>query len=189
VREELFFSQNSTAEHPSYLANVTGYEYFATALETRTHKKRYYFTRFLNQTSTRKLIHVGEQPFNNVSSNVATSFLNDLEFSSKAQMEQLLNLKYRVLIYVGQMDLITPHVGVANFIRSMDFEGKSEFEKSERRIMRDLKRGDVSGYVKAHANLFYVVVRNAGHHAPSDEPRWCREMVEKFISGTSDEDF
>lgn len=183
IKNDLLFSPNS------YLSNVTGYESFASILDTRIHKKRDYYTRFLNQSSTRKLIHVGDQPFNNVSARVVADLLDDFERSSKSELESLLNLKYRVLIYVGQMDMVTPHVGVANFIRSMNFEGKAEFETSERRIVRELKRGEVSGYVKAHGGLFYMVVRNAGHHAPSDEPRWCREMVERFISGTSDEDF
>lgn len=171
----------------SYLSNVTGYENFASALETRTHKKRDYYSRFLNQSSTRKLIHVGSRPFNNASSRVLQDLSDDYEKSSKFEMESLINLKYRVLIYVGQMDLITPHVGVANFISSLNFDGKSAYEASERRIIRELKRGEVSGYVKAHDNFYYVIVRNAGHHAPSDEPRWCREIVERFVTGKSDD--
>jgi len=123
-----------------------------------------------------------------VSTRVAELLYEDFENSYKDEMAQLLNLKYKSLVYVGQMDLVTPHVGVANFLKSMDYTGKVEFEKSDRRILRDLKRGDVSGYVKSHENLFYVVIRNAGHHAPADQPRWSREIIERFVAGTLDKD-
>jgi len=171
----------------SFLRNTTGFQYLASALETKIHKKRDYFNRFLNQSSTKKVIHVGDQAFVNVSTRVAELLYKDFEKSYKDEMAQLLNLKYKSLVYVGQMDLVTPHVGVANFLRSLDFVGKEEFDKSDRRIVRDLKRQDVSGYVKSHENLFYVIIRNAGHHVPADQPRWSREIVERFVAGSLDD--
>lgn len=183
MKSDLLFSPTS------YLSNITGYDNFASVLDTKVHKKRDYYVRFLNQSSTRKLIHVGEQPFLNTSSLVLSHLAPDLEVSYKSDLESLLNNQYRVLLYVGQMDMVTPHLGMSQFLRSLNYTGSSAFTAAPRKIVRDLKRGDVSGYLKAQGNLYYMIVRNAGHHAPSDQPRWCREMVERFVFGKSEDDF
>ena len=42
----------------------------------------------------------------------------------------------------------------------------------------------MSGYVKGDGNFKLMLIRNAGHSAPMDQPQWTLRMVEAFINGT-----
>ena len=39
---------------------------------------------------------------------------------------------------------------------------------------------ELGGYVKGDGNLKFMLLRNAGHSAPMDQPQWALRMVEKF---------
>jgi vitellogenic carboxypeptidase-like protein len=42
---------------------------------------------------------------------------------------------------------------------------------------------ELAGYVKGDGNLKLMLVRNAGHSVPMDQPQWALRMVEAFIDG------
>ena len=41
----------------------------------------------------------------------------------------------------------------------------------------------VAGYVREAKNLLQVMVRNAGHILPYDQPKWAFDMIQRFIQG------
>ena len=43
---------------------------------------------------------------------------------------------------------------------------------------------ELSGYVKGDGNLKLMLIRNAGHSVPVDQPQWMLRIVEAFINGT-----
>ena len=43
---------------------------------------------------------------------------------------------------------------------------------------------ELSGYVKGDGNLKLMLIGNAGHSVPVDQPQWMLRIVEAFINGT-----
>lgn len=40
---------------------------------------------------------------------------------------------------------------------------------------------DLAGYVKQAGNLTEVLFRNAGHMVPTDQPKWCLDLLTRFV--------
>ena len=105
----------------------------------------------------------------------------DIAQSVKPIVEQILNLGYKVLIYSTQLDVIVPHVGIRNFVNSLNWIGSNKFRKTGQRLWR--VNQDVAGYIKSSDNLNYLFIRNAGHSAPYDQPEVCFRMITDFTRG------
>ncbi|XP_047999677.1 vitellogenic carboxypeptidase-like [Leguminivora glycinivorella] len=115
------------------------------------------------------------------------SFTNDSEGyctneSMAPWISELLEY-YRVLVYNGQLDIIIPYPGTVDFIRHLNFSGAEEYEKASRNVWR--VNGDVAGYVKQAGKLTEILVRNAGHMVPLDQPEWARDMITRFTYNRS----
>ena len=42
---------------------------------------------------------------------------------------------------------------------------------------------ELAGYAKHVGNLTVVLVRNAGHMVPHDQPLWALDLINRFTSG------
>ena len=42
---------------------------------------------------------------------------------------------------------------------------------------------ELAGYAKVAGNLTEVLVRNAGHMVPLDQPKWAWELFNSFVTG------
>lgn len=42
-------------------------------------------------------------------------------------------------------------------------------------------QNELAGYVKGDGNLKFMLVRNAGHSVPMDQPQWMLRIVDSFI--------
>lgn len=104
------------------------------------------------------------------------------QLSVKSWVAEILD-NIRVLIYNGHLDLLVPYPETVNFLKRLDFKGAKKYEKAERHIWR-IDR-DVAGYVKEAGNLVEVLVRNAGHMVPADQPVWALDMITKFTRNQS----
>jgi len=64
----------------------------------------------------------------------------------------------------------------------IDWKYSKEFETSERSIWKVMKNDkEIAGYAKHFGNFTQVVVRNAGHIVPFDQPRAAFDMIKRFI--------
>ncbi len=43
--------------------------------------------------------------------------------------------------------------------------------------------GDLAGYAKQVGNFSVVLVRNAGHMIPYDQPKWAFDLISRFTAG------
>ena len=95
-----------------------------------------------------------------------------------------------VLIYNGNLDVIVHIPGMNKMINSLEWSGRGEFDKSERKtfwVYNDRTRqGELAGYVKEGGGLTVATIRNAGHMVPISQPLWALELVTQFthISAT-----
>ena len=161
--------------------NFTGLEQYYNFLLS-THPPSFEnHVKFLDKNNcTRRSLHVGNQPYTESSNSVLLSLRNDILQSCKSSMEDLLNSKlYKVLIYNGQLDLIVSPPSVNSFLRQLKWYGSQEFSGATKTIWR--VNQDIAGYKKSYGNLTHILIRNAGHIVPYDQPQWALKMINEFI--------
>ncbi|XP_054262082.1 venom serine carboxypeptidase-like [Macrosteles quadrilineatus] len=138
------------------------------------------FQPFVTNTSIRNALHVGENQFND-GKTIALALKDDIMKSVKSNVEELLE-NYRVLFYFGQLDVICAYPLGEQMIQQFNWSGKAEFQQAQRRVW--WVHEDLAGYCKSGGGLTEVMVRNAGHLVPADQPVWTLELLNKFVSGT-----
>lgn len=76
------------------------------------------------------------------------------------------------------MDLLIHYQGQEAFLKHLEFSAAEKYKTAKRKIWH--VNGDIAGYAKEAGNLVEVLVRNAGHMVPSDQPVWALDMITKF---------
>lgn len=87
------------------------------------------------------------------------------------------------MIYNGQLDVIIAYPASEHFIANLNWQGKSQYNNASRLVWK--VGGDVAGYAREVGNFRQVMVRNAGHILPYDQPKWAFDMMQRFIHGKS----
>ena len=171
-----------------YLANVTGFSNYFNALSPVYPTAP--FGTYLNLPEVQQALHVNKT-FAGYTKAVEVAIVNDVAQSMKDLFPTLLE-NYKVLLYSGQFDVIVGAPLTIAFLRSIQWSGAATFETATRKIWRSRSpvigtmgqlhgTNDVAGYHTQSGNLEYVVVRNAGHMVPSDQPIWALDMITRFI--------
>lgn len=166
----------------TYFYNVTGLKFYYNIMYDHGSDAFNYYLKFLNQTDTKKLIHVGNLTFGDLSLKVEEALVEDLMKSVKPYIEKLLNAGYRMLFYNGQFDIIVAPPLTENFLLNLNWKGSDQYKNATRRIYK-VNRNDreVAGYVRVAQNLYQAVIRKGGHILPFDQPRVVYDLVKKFI--------
>lgn len=87
----------------------------------------------------------------------------------------------KVLLFNGQLDIIVAYPLTESFVHSLGWQNKADFAESPR---VQWKIGSVTaGYVQEYKNLAVVMVRNAGHMVPYDQPVLGFDLINRFTSG------
>uniref|UniRef100_A0A0A9YIS5 Carboxypeptidase n=1 Tax=Lygus hesperus TaxID=30085 RepID=A0A0A9YIS5_LYGHE len=133
---------------------------------------------YLNSSDVRRHIHVGNSTFVDLSGTVYRHLLSDNLVSTKTKLETLMD-HYRVLLYSGQLDLICAYSLTMNYVRKLKWKGAVEYRKAERQ--RWFVGKDVAGYFKSAGNFTELLVRDAGHMVPGDQPVWALRMITNFV--------
>jgi len=138
-----------------------------------------YYESFLVEPEVRKGIHVGNQKYSNISMEVYAHLYLDFGRSVVPLVQDLLNNDYRVMVYSGQVDIIITSTGSEKFINNLDWKCKDAYKVTDRGIW---KMGNkIAGYAREVGNLKQVLVRNAGHILPYDQPEVALDMMTRFI--------
>jgi carboxypeptidase C (cathepsin A) len=87
----------------------------------------------------------------------------------------------RVLIYNGQNDIIVNTAGVLNYLNTLDWHGLRAWSRTEKQQW--ILNGKNVGWYKNYDNLAFVLLKNAGHLVPADQPGPAINMINRFISG------
>ncbi|CAG0917791.1 unnamed protein product [Notodromas monacha] len=164
----------------SYFKNVTGSDYYFNILQFREPKEFSYYVDFINRPEVRQAIHVGNKAFHN-GSKVESLLFEDMMKSVKPWFEDILNSGIRVLLFNGQLDIIVAYPLTENFVRSLRWRHAADFKDSPR---HQWKIGAVTaGYAQEYENFGLVLVRNAGHMVPYDQPVLGYDLINRFTTG------
>lgn len=202
-----------TANTGSYFKNATGLNYYYNFLLDTEPADFEYYNAYLGLSETREVgflrdlsfvfvyqtyglfisqaIHVGNRPYNDGAA-VEQHIVNDIMQSVRPWVEELLDAGYRTLIYSGQLDIIVAAPLSENFLQALQWKGKERYRAAPRTIYKVGQRGGagdnsqelVAGYVRQVDGLLYqIIIRNAGHILPYDQPLVAHDMITRFVRG------
>ncbi|XP_063832819.1 venom serine carboxypeptidase [Ostrinia nubilalis] len=160
----------------SIFYNMTGFNFYFNYLHTKDYTNYEDFGPMLQKSSVRKAIHVGDLPFNN-GSIVEQHLKQDVMKSVAPWISELLD-HYYVVIYNGQLDIIVAYPLTINYLRNLNFTGSEDYKTAKRYIWK--VDDEVAGYVKQAGKLVEIMVRNAGHMVPGDQPKWALDLITRF---------
>ena len=160
----------------SLFANMSGFDLYFNYLHTKDYTQSEDFGPMLQKTAVRKAIHVGELPFNN-GTIVEEHLKEDVMKSVAPWVSELLD-HYYVVIYNGQLDIIVAYPLTLNYLRNLNFTGAEDYKTAKRYIWK--VDGEIAGYVKQAGKLVEIMVRNAGHMVPGDQPKWALDLITHF---------
>lgn len=168
---------------PSYFKNVTGLDFYYNFLLSSEPECFSYYHAFVDSPTVRKAIHVGNLTFNNGDA-TENHLKEDIMQSVKPWLAALMDKdKYKVLIYSGQLDIIIAYPLTDSFLSSMQWSGAEAFDKAPRKIWKRPDGKGVAGYVRTVGNFTQVLVRDAGHILPYDQPEVALDLITRFIDG------
>lgn len=165
--------------YPTFYENVTGQTNYFNFLAPVYPPNPYQV--YLQKNSTRAAIHTGTLAYNDYNTTVESYLTLDWMQSIRYKLVALLD-NYKVLIYNGQNDIILAAPIAENFLRTVTWSGQNQYLSSARQIWK-LKPDDyqVAGYVRKANKFTQVVIRDAGHLAPLDQPQRCLQMIENYV--------
>jgi carboxypeptidase C (cathepsin A) len=85
-----------------------------------------------------------------------------------------------VLIYNGQNDIVVNTAGVLNYLNTLNWHGLRMWSRTPKQQW--ILNGKNVGWYKSYENLLFVLVKNAGHLVPSDQPGPAVNMITRFVS-------
>lgn len=162
--DTIFRAATGFKNYYNYLKAWDTMEYINNALKT-----------FLNDPIIKRSLHVGNISFD--STGVEKNMQLDVMKSVAPWISELLS-NYRVLFYNGQLDVIIGYPLTVNFLQNLKFNGSEEYKTAQRHLWH--VDNQLAGYIKKAGNLTEVLVRNAGHLVPGDQPRWSFELISMF---------
>lgn len=174
-------------QHPegSLFKNMTGFTTYFNYLKQQDDGSDAPMGKFLQRTDVRKAIHVGALPFHGLDGDenkVEEHLKLDVMDTIAPWLTELLS-KYRVCIYNGQLDIIVAYPLSISYLKKLPFAHADEYKKAPRYIWR--VGNDIAGFVHEVGNIVEVLVRNAGHMVPADQPKWAFDLITRFTHGKS----
>jgi len=106
--------------------------------------------------------------------------VDDLSRSSEFLFPEILQ-KIPVLLYNGNYDLICNILGTTTWATTLDWPYQQDFNNAKAHNWT--VAGETVGNYKSAATLTHLMVLNAGHMAPFNQPRNCLNMITTFITG------
>ncbi|XP_050097856.1 vitellogenic carboxypeptidase-like [Anopheles aquasalis] len=168
----------------SFFRNVSGFELYYNYLHPVATAEEMFqqlnLVAFLNLDETRPALHVGDLPFHDLDTdNKVARYLEEDVFQSVAPwISELLEHGYRILFYNGQLDIICAYPMMVNYLQMLQFNGAHYYRQVPRGILTI--DGETAGYFKLAYALTEVLVRDAGHMVPRDQPKWAHRIITSF---------
>ncbi|XP_047439631.1 lysosomal protective protein [Mugil cephalus] len=135
---------------------------------------------YLNNPYVKKALHISPKAldWSICSSEVNLNYVRIFMDVKKQYLALLSALKYRVLIYNGDVDMACNFMGDEWFVESLQ-----QHVEVQRRpwLYDDVDGRQVGGFVKEFDNIAFLTVKGSGHMVPSDKPAAAFAMFTRFL--------
>jgi carboxypeptidase D len=136
---------------------------------------------YLNQPDVRAALHAaGPKPWVSLDMGLVERLQSTVNQSSR-HLYATLAEELRLLFYSGLCDLMINHVGTTRFLDSLKWSGHQAYARA-RQAAWQVDEG-IGGYAREASRLAYVMIPNAGHMVPYDQPRIAQALIDTFLSG------
>uniref|UniRef100_A0A7S0VCK6 Carboxypeptidase n=1 Tax=Polytomella parva TaxID=51329 RepID=A0A7S0VCK6_9CHLO len=184
---DLVLSENyaqARAASDALLAYINGVSGTATLEDVRRnlgYDGWYNVDAYLNQPEVQEFLGVLDEnvTWSSCAPEVDRALRHDVMRSVKKLVADIIKF-HPALFYQGQFD---GECGVASndaWLDSMQWEGHSGFRNADRRFW--LVNDRIAGFWKQYKSLSHVMIRNAGHMVPHDNPLLGQVLIEKWIT-------
>lgn len=181
-------------QYPTLFKNLTGMQYYYNVLLDREPPSSNDWMEFVEKQSVRAALHVDSRRLNKNRTVVQQHLLSNVLQSVAPWLANLLDSdQYRVLLYSGQLDIKYNHLGNMRMAQALEWTGVERFRNNATRTIwrvRQRKNGCddgnetvVAGYATTSGPLTVLLVRDAGHMVPTDQPVWALDLINKFTAG------
>ncbi|KAK6626522.1 hypothetical protein RUM44_008995 [Polyplax serrata] len=166
------------SQYPTYFYNVTGFTNYFNYLHSKAVPEAD-LSKFITKDEVRTKIHVGNATWHD-GNEVELNLIEDVMQSTRHWVEELLE-HYKVLIYNGQLDIIVAYPLTESYLKELKWSAAGEYKTAKRYVWK--VDNTVAGYVKTAGNLIEILLRDAGHMVPKDQPKWALDMLSRFFNG------
>ena len=163
--------------YPTQFKNLTGFDFYFNYLHTADPDQSD-GTTLIQRPEVRRILHVGNATWDH-GEVVEQHMMEDMLQSVAPWVAELLD-HYRVMVYNGQLDIIVAYPLTDNYLRNLKWSGAEQFAVAPRK--KWYVENDLAGYAKTAGRLTQVLVRDAGHMVPMDQPRWALDLLNRFIA-------
>ncbi|KAE8573152.1 venom serine carboxypeptidase-like [Halyomorpha halys] len=163
--------------YKSFFYNQTGFSFYFNYLHNEDDSPYGDMGEYVQKDVMRRSIHVGNLTFH-TDSKVEQYLKQDVMQSVKPWIEKLVE-KYKVLFYNGQLDIIVPYPLTINFLQRLKWSGANIYKTVPRK--KWMVGNELAGYSKTVKGFTEVLVRNAGHMVPGDQPKWALDLITRFV--------
>ncbi|CAG5047326.1 unnamed protein product [Parnassius apollo] len=160
----------------SVFFNMTGFKFYFNFLHTKDYMDFEDFGPMIQKSIVRRAIHVGNLTFHD-GHDVEKHLKQDIMQSVAPKISELLD-HYYVVVYNGQLDIIVAYPLTLNYLKNLNFTGSEDYKTAKR--YQWIVDGELAGYVKQAGKLVEIMVRNAGHMVPGDQPKWALDMITRL---------
>lgn len=162
----------------SFFYNVTGITYYYNFLFDKEPNDFKFFQTYVTNSKSRAALHVGNKNYSS-GKDVLDHLKNDMCKSAKSDLIILME-NYKVLLYSGQLDIIVASPLTDNMINRLKWKGSEKYRRSKRQIWK--VDGKVAGYLKKVKDFYFMIIRDAGHILPYDQPKAAFQMITQFVN-------
>jgi len=135
---------------------------------------------YLNDPKVKQQLNAGSQEWQQCGSAAFFGLLGDIEQSVANLLPDLLEA-YQVMNYNGDKDVICNYIGTVEWTKIIDWPGQNAYNTATNHTW--IVNGATAGYYKSGGNLTHVVVYNAGHMSPFNQPQNTLDLLNRFIAG------
>ncbi|XP_038687599.1 serine carboxypeptidase-like [Tripterygium wilfordii] len=138
---------------------------------------------FLNAPSIKRDLSVGTERFVSLNPKVFSAmkreYMKNLDYKIAGLLEDQ-ERRIKVLIYVGDQDLINNFIGNERWVTQMVWYGKEEFNRDSSEV-DFVVDGMPAGSMRKYGPLTFIKVSQAGHMVPMDQPRIAFKMIQNWM--------
>ncbi|XP_063003560.1 lysosomal protective protein [Elgaria multicarinata webbii] len=137
---------------------------------------------YMNDAQVRKALHIaGSAPEWQMCSFAVSRGYKRLYTKMNDQYMKLLStMKYRILVYNGDVDMACNFLGDEWFVDSL--QQKVAVARRPWIFTDESGQDQIGGFVKEFTNIAFLTIKGAGHMVPADRPRAAYNMFERFIT-------